>query len=221
MLTTGDPREVANRPDAGVPGVGKQGDRDQERPPDRLSRLLDPERRPLRDHRHRHRRLDDRRHHRRHQPRRARRRRVAGRHDPELGVQLADRRRDRAEGVVRPRPDAADTERADREVHGVSGYDAGSVIDKVYSTNKLIATDRDGPTARVKFGTEGTTGFNRVTIRDVHLRPIARVRARVGGRRRAARRRHDRRAHAQRQQFADFHPAGRSRPHAGDRDERE
>ena len=30
-LTTGDPREVANRPDAGVPGRGKQGDRDQER----------------------------------------------------------------------------------------------------------------------------------------------------------------------------------------------
>ena len=49
----------------------------------------------------------------------------------------------------------------------VSGYDVGSVIDKVYSTNKLIATDRDGPTARIKFGTEGTTGFNRVTIRDV------------------------------------------------------
>ena len=49
----------------------------------------------------------------------------------------------------------------------VSGYDVGSVIDKVYSTNKLVATDRDGPTARIKFGTEGTTGFNRVTIRDV------------------------------------------------------
>jgi polygalacturonase len=49
----------------------------------------------------------------------------------------------------------------------VSGYDAGSVIDKVYSTQKLVATDRDGPTARIKLGTEGTTGFNTVTIRNV------------------------------------------------------
>lgn len=49
----------------------------------------------------------------------------------------------------------------------VSGYDAGSVIDKVYSTQKLVATDRDGPTARIKLGTEGTTGFNTITIRDV------------------------------------------------------
>jgi polygalacturonase len=49
----------------------------------------------------------------------------------------------------------------------VSGYDAGSVIDKVYSTRKLVATDRDGPTARIKLGTEGTTGFNTITIRDV------------------------------------------------------
>ncbi len=49
----------------------------------------------------------------------------------------------------------------------VSGYDAGSVIDKVYSTQKQVATDRDGPTARIKLGTEGTTGFKRITIRNV------------------------------------------------------
>jgi len=49
----------------------------------------------------------------------------------------------------------------------VSGYDAGSVIDKTYSTQKMIATDRDGPTARIKLGTEGTTGFSAVTIRNV------------------------------------------------------
>jgi polygalacturonase len=49
----------------------------------------------------------------------------------------------------------------------VSGYDAGSVLDKVYSTHKLIATDRDGPTGRVKFGTEGTSGLELVTIRNV------------------------------------------------------
>jgi polygalacturonase len=49
----------------------------------------------------------------------------------------------------------------------VSGYDAGSVLDKVYSSHKLVATDRDGPTARVKFGTEGTSGLDTVTIRNI------------------------------------------------------
>lgn len=49
----------------------------------------------------------------------------------------------------------------------VSGYDAGSVLDKTYSTHKLIATDRDGPTGRVKFGTEGTSGLDTVTIRNI------------------------------------------------------
>jgi hypothetical protein len=49
----------------------------------------------------------------------------------------------------------------------VSGYDAGSVLDKVYSADKLVATDRDGPTARVKFGTEGTSGLDTVTIRNI------------------------------------------------------
>jgi polygalacturonase len=49
----------------------------------------------------------------------------------------------------------------------VSGYDAGSVLDKTYSTNKLVATDRDGPTGRVKFGTEGTSGLDTVTIRNI------------------------------------------------------
>lgn len=51
----------------------------------------------------------------------------------------------------------------------VSGYDAGSVLDGTYSTQKLVATDRDGPTARIKLGTEGTTGFNTVTIRDIEF----------------------------------------------------
>ncbi len=49
----------------------------------------------------------------------------------------------------------------------VSGYDAGSVLARVYSTHKLVATDRDGPTARIKLGTEGTGGFDTVTIRHV------------------------------------------------------
>lgn len=49
----------------------------------------------------------------------------------------------------------------------VSGYDAGSVYAGVYSRDKLIATDRCGPTGRVKLGTESTCGYNTVTIRKV------------------------------------------------------
>jgi hypothetical protein len=37
----------------------------------------------------------------------------------------------------------------------------------VYSTHKIVATDREGPTARIKLGTESTGGFNTVTIRHV------------------------------------------------------
>lgn len=49
----------------------------------------------------------------------------------------------------------------------VSGYDAGSVYAGVYSRDKLVATDRCGPTGRVKLGTESTCGFERITIRRV------------------------------------------------------
>ena len=49
----------------------------------------------------------------------------------------------------------------------VSGYDAGSVLDGAYSTQRLVASDRDGPTGRVKFGTEGTSGLDTVTIRNI------------------------------------------------------
>ncbi|MBA4688202.1 MAG: hypothetical protein H2184_13685 [Candidatus Galacturonibacter soehngenii] len=49
----------------------------------------------------------------------------------------------------------------------VSGYDAGSVYAKAYTKDKLIATDRCGPTARVKLGTESTCGYDTVTIRRV------------------------------------------------------
>lgn len=51
----------------------------------------------------------------------------------------------------------------------VSGYDAGSVYAKTYTRDKLIATDRCGPTGRVKFGTESTCGYDLVTIRRVHF----------------------------------------------------
>lgn len=46
----------------------------------------------------------------------------------------------------------------------VSGYDAGSVLAGTYTTDKQVATDLCGPTARIKFGTESTCGYNTVTI---------------------------------------------------------
>ena len=49
----------------------------------------------------------------------------------------------------------------------VSGYDAGSVYAGLYTREKLIATDRCGPTGRVKLGTESTCGYERVTVRRV------------------------------------------------------
>lgn len=52
----------------------------------------------------------------------------------------------------------------------VSGYDVGSVYAKTYTQDKLIATDRCGPTARVKLGTESTCGYDRVTVRRVQFK---------------------------------------------------
>jgi polygalacturonase len=53
------------------------------------------------------------------------------------------------------------------EKNTVSGYDPGSVLDKTYSTQKLVAADRDGLTGRVKFGTEGSSGLDTMTVRDM------------------------------------------------------
>ncbi|WOO37788.1 hypothetical protein R2R35_04630 [Anaerocolumna sp. AGMB13020] len=52
----------------------------------------------------------------------------------------------------------------------VSGYDMGSVYDRTFTTDKLIATDRCGPTARVKLGTEATCGYDCVTVRRVQFK---------------------------------------------------
>jgi len=49
----------------------------------------------------------------------------------------------------------------------VMGYDAGSVYAGEYTRDKLVAADRCGPTARVKFGTEATCGGERITVRRV------------------------------------------------------
>lgn len=51
----------------------------------------------------------------------------------------------------------------------VSGFDAGSVFHRTYTRDKLVATDRCGPTGRVKLGTESTCGYECVTVRRVHF----------------------------------------------------
>ncbi len=51
----------------------------------------------------------------------------------------------------------------------VSGYDAGSVIAGTFTTDKIVATDACGPTARIKFGTESTCGYDTVTIERVRF----------------------------------------------------
>jgi polygalacturonase len=48
----------------------------------------------------------------------------------------------------------------------VSGYDPGSVFDGTYRTTQAQAVDRDGPTGRIKFGTESDGGFRNITIAD-------------------------------------------------------
>ena len=46
----------------------------------------------------------------------------------------------------------------------VSGYDVGTLLDGTYKTTQERATDRDGPTGRIKFGTESNGGFKNITI---------------------------------------------------------
>ena len=46
----------------------------------------------------------------------------------------------------------------------VSGWDVGSMLDGTYKTTQERATDRDGPTGRIKFGTESNGGFKNISI---------------------------------------------------------
>jgi hypothetical protein len=46
----------------------------------------------------------------------------------------------------------------------VSGYDVGTAIDGTYGREDPLAADRDGPTGRVKFGTESNGGFKNIAI---------------------------------------------------------
>ncbi|HYJ46158.1 MAG TPA: glycoside hydrolase family 28 protein, partial [Pyrinomonadaceae bacterium] len=58
----------------------------------------------------------------------------------------------------------------------VSGYDIGSLLDATYKRNVTEAPDHDGPTGRLKFGTESNGGFRNITISDIvfdHCRGLA------------------------------------------------
>jgi polygalacturonase len=46
----------------------------------------------------------------------------------------------------------------------VSGYDVGSVLDGTFKRTQERAPDREGPTGRIKFGTESNGGFKNITI---------------------------------------------------------
>jgi polygalacturonase len=58
----------------------------------------------------------------------------------------------------------------------VSGYDIGSMLDATYKRNVKEAPDHDGPTGRLKFGTESNGGFKNIAISNVvfdHCRGLA------------------------------------------------
>ncbi|WP_322965418.1 rhamnogalacturonidase [Sphingomonas fuzhouensis] len=58
----------------------------------------------------------------------------------------------------------------------VSGYDRGTMLDGRFGTAQLLAPDRDGPTGRIKIGTESNGGFRDILIEDCrfdHSRGLA------------------------------------------------
>ena len=58
----------------------------------------------------------------------------------------------------------------------VSGYDPGSMLAGTFTKNITAAPDRDGPTGRIKFGTESNGGFRNITISNCvfdHCRGLA------------------------------------------------
>ncbi len=58
----------------------------------------------------------------------------------------------------------------------VSGYDIGSLLDGTFKRKVSEAPDRDGPTGRVKLGTESNGGFKNITISNLvfdHCRGLA------------------------------------------------
>ena len=72
----------------------------------------------------------------------------------------------------RPKP----TEHVLIEDCHVSGYDVGSLLDGTCTTKTEKAPDGDGPTGRIKLGTESNGGFRHITIRRcsfMHCRGLA------------------------------------------------
>ena len=58
----------------------------------------------------------------------------------------------------------------------VSGYDPGTYLNGTFGTSQDFAPDRDGPTGRIKLGTESNGGFYNITIKDCkfqHCRGLA------------------------------------------------
>jgi polygalacturonase/rhamnogalacturonyl hydrolase YesR len=58
----------------------------------------------------------------------------------------------------------------------VSGYDMGTFLDGTFKRTVRAATDKDGPTGRIKFGTESNGGFKNITISNIvfdHCRGLA------------------------------------------------
>src|SRR3989440_4073639 len=58
----------------------------------------------------------------------------------------------------------------------VSGYNIGSLLDGSYRRNVTEAPDRDGPTGRIKLGTESNGGFKNIAISNIlfdHCRGLA------------------------------------------------
>jgi hypothetical protein len=58
----------------------------------------------------------------------------------------------------------------------VSGYDIGTLLDGTFRKTQQRAPDNDGPTGRIKFGTESNGGFRNVTISNCvfdHCRGVA------------------------------------------------
>lgn len=58
----------------------------------------------------------------------------------------------------------------------VSGYDPGTMLDGTYQKTITAAPDRDGPTGRIKLGTESNGGFKNITITNCtfdHCRGLA------------------------------------------------
>jgi len=91
----------------------------------------------------------------------------------------------------------------------VSGYDIGSLLDGSYKRIVIEAPDRDGPTGRIKLGTESNGGFKNIAISNILFRSLSRAGAR-NCRWRPARRCDDHKHHhARRGKFTDLPAVGR------------